>query len=72
MSNLEERNKSLSFGSMHTVSSDGSMGSGDPNPQLVAEAEEIIPNPMISKKGCINFFNQPECKGSWSKCYVVR
>lgn len=68
MSNLEERNKSLSFGSMHTASSDSS-SIGEP--QLIADAEEIIPTPMISKKGYINIFDQPQHRNQWSKFFVV-
>jgi len=70
MSNLDERkNNSMSFGSTHTVSSDGS-GGADASYQLVTECEEIFPNPIVSKKGYINV--QPHHRNRWSKCYVVR
>lgn len=70
MSNLEERHKSLSFGSMHTASSDGSVT--DSCLQLFAEVEEVFPNPMVSKKGYLNVFDLPPYRNQWIKCYVVR
>mgnify|MGYP001795319962 FL=1 len=70
MSNLEERKKSMSFGSMHTVSSDSSP-SEPSNHHLIADSEEIFPNPIISKRGYINVFDQPDHRNRWAKCYVV-
>lgn len=71
MSNLEDRKKtSMSFGSMHTVSSDNS-SIGEGSHHLIAESEEIMPNPIISKKGYINVFDQPQNRNKWTKCYVV-
>ena len=60
----------MSFGSMHTVSSDSS-SIGESNHQLVIDSEEIFPNPIVSKKGHINVFDQPQNRNKWTKCYVV-
>ena len=71
MSNLDDRKRaSMSFGSMHTVSSDSS-SIGESNHQLVIDSEEIFPNPIVSKKGHINVFDQPQNRNKWTKCYVV-
>lgn len=62
---------SMSFGSMHTVSSSEGNSGDDQGHQLVIDSEEIFPNPIVSKKGYINVFDQPHNRNRWTKCYVV-